>query len=136
MLIEMSFRDWCIALGISERGGAKIVQKFETDILGFLELSNWGRSGVGSHAELSEESFRKQLTLIKVFLSNRYELSTCAKGISEEDVRRLWHANHNLAHLIDALEQSNDYCIFSAVRQLTGKNGYDATIKEVINSKE
>ena len=64
--IETSFRDWCIALGISERGGAKIVQKFETDILGFLELSNWGRSGVGSHEELSEESFRKQLTLIKV----------------------------------------------------------------------
>lgn len=55
-----------MALGISEKGGAKIVQKFETDILGFLELSNWGRSGVGSHAELSEESFRKQLTLIKV----------------------------------------------------------------------
>ena len=55
-------------MGISEKGGAKIVQKFETDILGFLELSNWGRSG--SHAELSEESFRKQLTLIKVAVSS------------------------------------------------------------------
>ncbi len=61
-------------MGISEKGGAKIVQKFETDILGFLELSNWGRSGVGSHAELSEESFRKQLTLIKVIVTTRQRL--------------------------------------------------------------
>ena len=70
--IKKRFRDWCVALGISEKGGAKIVQKFETDILGFLELSNWGRnnSGAGSHAELSEESFRKQLTLIKVKLTD------------------------------------------------------------------
>ena len=71
-LIKVTFRDWCVALGISEKGGAKIVQEFETDILGFLELSNWGRnnSGAGSHAELSEESFRKQLTLIKVKLAD------------------------------------------------------------------
>lgn len=106
-----TLREWCVSLGISEEGGEKIVQKFHSDFLGFLELSDWGRSHHGGQLkpELSEESFTKQLTLIK--------------GTTKEDVRRLWHANHHLSWLIDKLEQSDEPDIFFTVNKLV--NGID-----------